>query len=166
MTEPEINRSPAQLSSAFAVTAAAIALLTTIPSVAGVAFGVAGIGSVTAGLVRGSRRLVTLGAGALFGGVLLAGLAGASVESLLVGTAAVVLVWDVGEQAINVGEQLGRAAVTARGETAHAAASTVVGASGVGLGYAVYVLTTGGQPMTALVFLLLSAVLFASALRH
>jgi len=73
--------------------------------------------------------------------------------------------WDFGEQAINVGEQLGREADTERLELTHAAASTIIAVAAGGVGYGIYLAGAGNQPMTALVFLLVAAVALTSALR-
>ncbi|WP_238392128.1 DUF7519 family protein [Halorussus amylolyticus] len=163
----EIDRSPALLSAALSVSVAAISAGTTaFTSSVGLAVGGAGFVLVAAAVVRGSRRAVTLGATALLVGALAGGLTTALAHLLLPGVIAAVLAWDFGEQAINVGEQLGREADTAQLEATHAAASTVVGVGGGGLGYAIYLGSSGGQPVTALVFLLVAVVVLTSALRN
>lgn len=163
----EIDRSPSLLSAALAATAAAIAAATVaFASAAGLAVAAPGFVLVAAGVLRGWRRAITLGAAALFLGVLVGGLSAASVPLLLPGAIASVLAYDFGEQAINVGEQLGRDSDATRLEAMHAAGSTLVAAGTGGLGYAIYLGATGGQPVTALVFLLLAAVVLTSALRN
>ncbi|WP_244605525.1 DUF7519 family protein [Halorussus marinus] len=162
----EIDRSPAVLSSALAASAAAISAgASALTSTIGLGFGAAGFVLVAIGLARGWRRAVGLGASGLLVGALAGGVLTGAPFLLLPGVIAAVLAWDFGEQAINVGEQLGRAADTAQLEATHAAASTVVGAGAGGLGYAIYLGSSGGQPVTALVFLLLGAVALTSALR-
>ncbi len=160
----EIDRSPARLSGGLAVGAGGLAVAAA-PSPAAAPFGVAGVVLLLVGVLRGSRRAVTAGALLAFGGVVAAGLGDAPAASLLVGTAAAVLAWDLGEQAINVGEQLGRAASTRNGELVHAANSTLVAVAAVGLGYGLFLVASGGQPVTALVVLLGAALLLAAALR-
>jgi hypothetical protein len=163
----EIDRSPAQLSSALAVTAAAIAAGTSaFTSTIGLAVGTAGFLVVLAGVFRGSRRAVTLGSVALLVAALVGGLRADAPYLLLPGVMATVLTWDLGEQAINIGEQLGRAAETTQLEATHAAGSTVVAVGAGGLGYGIYLLSSGGKPVTALVFLLVAAVVLTSALRN
>lgn len=162
----EIDRSPTRLSSALAVTAAALSAGTSgLASTLSLAAGAAGLLLVTLGVVRASRRAVTLGAATL----LVAALVGAILASLQVlvlpGVMAAILAWDLGEQAITVGEQLGRETETTNLEVAHAAGSTAVAVSSGGIGYAIYLVAAGGQPVTALVFLLLAAVVLTSALR-
>ncbi|MFB6136120.1 MAG: hypothetical protein ABEJ04_05125 [Halobacteriaceae archaeon] len=155
----DVDHAPARLSSALSllfglVSAAASAALPTVS----LPVGVLGIGALGAGLVADSRRLVTAGAGGLFAAALAGGAFGLPVELVLVGVAASVLAWDVGENAISVGHQLGRGSDTSRGELVHAAASTVVGALVTVVGYVLYRLATGGQPVVALVLLLSGAV--------
>jgi hypothetical protein len=162
----EIDRSPARLSSALAITAAAVAAGTSaVAGTLALAGGAPGFLLVALGVLRGSRRAVTLGSAALLVASLVGGLASPAPYLLLPGVMATVLAWDLGEQAINVGEQLGREAETAQLEATHAAGSTVVAVGAAALGYGVFLVSSGGQPMTALVFLLLAAVVLTSALR-
>ena len=158
-----IDRSPARLSAALAVAFAGFAVIAAGPE--GALLGGIGVPLVLAGVVFGWRRAVTIGAFVVFAGVVLAGVREAPPEGLLVGTAAVVLAWDLGENAIGLGEQLGRAARTRRAEITHAALATLVGVVAVALGYAVFRLATGGQPLAALVFLLAAAIALLEALR-
>lgn len=168
MTVPEpreVDRSPAITSSALAVVAAGVSVVgTTLGEVSGALAGVAGLVVLGLGLVVASRRAVTAGCGLLFVGILHAGAAGAGPEPLLVGTVGAVVAWDVGDNAIGLGRQLGRAADTRNAELVHAAASLAVGGATAGVGYGVYLAAAAGQPLTALVFLLLGAVVLVSAL--
>ena len=162
----EIDRSPARLSSALAVTAAGLSAGTSaLTGTVGLAVGATGFLVVALGVLRGSLRAITLGATALLIATLFGGLATGAPFLLLPGIIATVLAWDLGEQAINVGEHLGRGADTTQLEATHAAGSTVVAVGAGGLGYGVYLVSAGGRPVTALVFLLLAAVVLTSALR-
>lgn len=124
-----------------------------------------GVCLVLAGTVRGTGSLVTVGAVCLVIGVLLAGLAGAGPEPLLIATAATVLAWDAGTQAIDLGRTLGRTADTTRALVVHVAASTITAAVIAGLGYAVYRVVGRGQPATALVLLLFGALVLGATFR-
>ncbi|WP_266075889.1 DUF7519 family protein [Haladaptatus caseinilyticus] len=162
----EIDRSPARTSQLLAIIAASVVLGTSaFFGDVGLIGGSLGFVLVSFGVVRGSRGIVTTGSFVLLVGVLAGGLGTAPAELLIPGTMATVLAWDFGEQAINVGEQLGREADTQTLELMHAAASTVVAISAGGVGYGMYILGGGGQPMTALVFLLIAALALTSALR-
>lgn len=166
MRTEQIDRSPARLSSTLAVFAAVMAAVASgFGALVALAAGSVGVLLVTAGAVRGSRRVLAFGVGALFLGVAFGGLGTGSVESSLLAMAATMLAWDFGEQAINVGEQLGREADTRRGEVTHAAASTLLAASAVAVGYLIYAVATGGQPVAALILLLVGAVFLTMALR-
>jgi len=125
-----------------------------------------GVALVGGGALRGSTRLVSLGGLALTGGVVLAGLAGGGPEALLLGALGALLAWDVAEHGIGIGEHLGREARTARVELVHAAVTLLIGAVAAGVGYAVYRGIAGGQPMAALVFLLVGVVAAVAALRR
>ncbi|WP_135826469.1 DUF7519 family protein [Halorussus ruber] len=163
----EIDRSPARLSSALAISAAALAAGTSaLSATVALAGSLGGLALFAVGVVVGSRRGLTLGAGVLLLSALVGGLLSGAAYLLLPGVIATVLAWDFGEQAVNVGEQLGRGADTTQLEVTHAAGSTVVGVGAGALGYGVYLVSSGGQPVTALVFLLLAAVVLTSALRN
>lgn len=127
--------------------------------------GVAGLLGVLAGLARESDRLVGLGSGLLVAGALVAGVYGLTVEPLLVATVGALLTYDVAENARSVGDHLGRAAPTASLELVHAAASTCVLALGGALAYGVFSLVGGGQPVLALVLLVVGAVTLSAALK-
>lgn len=160
----EIDTTPARLSSGLTLGAGGIVVAVTGTSFGG-GLGVLGLFLLGLGVWRGSRPAVTTGAWSAIAGVVTAGATGAGPESILLGTAAAVLAWDLGEQAINVSEQLGRDARTRNGELVHAANSTLVATVGVALGYGLFLVASGGQPVTALVVLLAAALLIAAALR-
>jgi hypothetical protein len=162
----EITRKPAVVSTSLSMLAGMCsALSVALGSVSGLALAGPGLLAVGVGLLTGGRRTLGAGGTLLVGGVLFAGVQGAGPETLLFGLLTAVLAWDVGEHGIGVGEQLGREADTTRLELVHAGASTFVGVVAAGVGYGAYLGATGGQPVTALVFLLLGAVMLVSVLR-
>jgi hypothetical protein len=127
---------------------------------------VGGVGllALVGGLRLGARRLVSLGILGLLLGVLVAGAVGVPTELLLVSAAAGAVAWDVADQAVSLGEQVGRGADTERAELVHAAGSGLVATAAVAAAYLVFRAVTGG-PVLALALLLLGAVLLASVLR-
>lgn len=166
MTAERVSRAPARLSSSVALFAAVLATVAVgLGSTLGAGAGALGVLLAALAMLRGSRRVLAASVAALTLGVLLAGLVGASAEALLFAMVATVSTWDVGENAINVGEQLGREADTRRLELTHVATGTVFGAGVAGVGYAVYEVSTGGQPASAVALLLVGAVLLISTLR-
>lgn len=165
MTRDPVDRSPAKLSATLSLVAGLVAVVATaIAGPLGALVAAPGLLGVFVGVTRGSRRAVTVGSFVLFVGALAGPATGSESPAVLVAVAATVLAWDVGEHAINVGEQLGREADTRNGEVAHAAASTVIGAGAAALGYLLYVLTAGRKPLTALVLLLFAAIVLTSLL--
>lgn len=162
----EITRRPSSFGASVAMAAAVLSTVGTLLAapVAAVA-SLAGMLVVGAGLLVASRRLVTLGGTLLVGGVLYAGYLGASPEPLLFGALLGVLAWDVAGNAISIGNQLGRETRTRRAETVHAAASLVVGAFSVVVGYGTYLAAGGGQPLLALLLLVVGAVALVSGFR-
>lgn len=162
----EITRRPPRVSIAVALAAATVAV-GIVAAVDSVALGLAALGlpAFAYGLFRGSRRGVNAGTAAVLAGVLYAGWVGAGPELLVLGSLAGLFAWDVGGNAVDVGEQLGREASTRRVELVHAAASLAVGSFTVAVGYGVFLAASGGQPVTALVFLLAGAVALVSGFR-
>lgn len=160
------DSSPAIVSTQLVVVAGAAAVMQiALVSIVAAVPAMAGLVGAVAGVRTRRRWLVELSAMGIFLGVVLAGIV-RSVPLLLVGAAiGTVLVWDFGEQAITVGEQVCARAHTRRGELQHAAASTGVGVIIGGLTLVVHGLATGGFPAAALVALLVAALLLASAVR-
>lgn len=162
-TEP-IERRPTRLSGRFGVVAGLVAAAAAgLYSPTGGATALVGLAVLAGGLFAGTRRLVSIGAAGAFAGVLYAGVAGAPAVALLVGVAASVIAWDAAGTAVDLGDQLGREADTARLEAVHAAGSLVVGTAAAGVGYAVYLTAAGGQPTTALLLLLVAGLLLLAA---
>lgn len=159
-TETVFDRAPS-LSVWITAVAALVAVLVSGVTTEAAALGLLGLVAMPVGVSRGSRTVHTLGAVALFAGVLLAGSSGAGPAVVLVATAATVVAWDAGENAIGLGRQLGSAAETRRAELTHVGATTAVAAAVGALAYGTYRLARSGQPTMAVVLLLLAALLFA-----
>ncbi len=162
-----VTRAPSAPSGSVALLAGAVSLLgSTLGAADALPVAVLGVAVLAAGVYRASRRAVTVGAGALLLAVVVSGVRGAGPEPLLVGVLGSLVAWDVAEHGIGVGEQLGRETETRRGELVHAASSVLVGTAGAAVGYLVYSLSAGGQPVSALVFLLVGVVALVAALRR
>lgn len=163
----EVDRAPARFSAAVALSAALLAAVTSaLLDPFAIPFGLVGLLILAIGLfVRGSRTLVSVGVATTFAGVILGGTAGVFPGLVLFSTTATIVAWDVGRNAISVGEHLGSHSVTRRAEVVHAASTVVVSAIVVAGAYAVYQITQGGQPPTALILLVLGSVLLIWALR-
>lgn len=165
MRTTPIERTPATLTRRLGIAAGAVVTPIAIAySTIGGIVAVGGLVLVVWGLLAGTRRIVTVGAVALLGGVLYAGLAGAPAVLLLGGVGASVFAWDSSGFSIDLGAQLGREAATTRLEVVHAVASAAVALATAGVGYAVYLTATGGQPMAALLLLLLAGMVLVAAL--
>ncbi|UPV76842.1 hypothetical protein M0R89_20455 (plasmid) [Halorussus limi] len=156
---------------ALAGIAAGAVLAGDVPSVLRVLPGLVGVLTLGAGVVpargRGSRRLVKLGAGLVLVTVLVTGVFQAVPPGTLVaGAVAAVVGWDLGEHAINVGEQLGRAASTWRTEGVHAASAGLVGVAAMLTGRVVDGVGSTGLSLPALALLVLAVVLLSVALHE
>ena len=159
-----VDHSPARVSTAIALVVALLGAVSLAVSVPAVAVGALGVAILGAGLFRGSRAAISLGAAGLFGGVLLAGLAGPPPELLLFATAAAVVSWDIAEFAVGLGREMGRAAETTRVELVHAGVSALVALVAAAGGALVFRLSGGGPSLVAIA-LLCGAVVLVVALR-
>ncbi|WP_254768732.1 DUF7519 family protein [Salinilacihabitans rarus] len=161
----EIVRRPTTVAAGVAGVAALVAVAAAgLGSTAGLALGAIGAAGVAAGLARGARPGVDVGCLVLFLGVVAGGLGIGSVELTLIGTVATVVAWDLAQGAIDLGDQLGRGARTARLEAVHAVSSLLVGLTAAAAGYAVYLVGAGGRPVSAAVLLLIAAILLTVGL--
>jgi hypothetical protein len=116
---------------------------------------------------RRSRQLLKVGSVLLFFSVLLGGLVALGpLSTLLVGAVAALLVWDLGENAVSIGEQLGRNAPTTRLELTHLAASLFVGSVAVVAGLLVSDVGAADLSFPSFVVLVVAVVLFGVALRN
>lgn len=137
----------ATLAAAVVVSAAAVAL--------------AGAVAMAIGVPRGSRRLHTTGAGLTFGGVLLAGAAGASPLLVVFGAAAALVAWDAGEHAVGLAHQVGAESPARRNVLAHVGATSLAAIGIAALTAGVYLLASAGQPGAAAGILAIAGALFA-----
>lgn len=167
ITRVDIDTAPTTTSATAAIIAAIVAAFTSAPfALIALPLGIGGIGMIAATLLRnGSRRLVSLGTASLFLSVVIAGGFGAPVEFLLLSTITTVLAWDFGQNAISLGEQMGRQTETQRNELIHASTSMIVGFVGGGLGYLIYLTSSGGHPVSALVLIVLGLVFLVWSIR-
>ena len=111
-----------------------------------------------------SRRLIDLGTGLVFAGVLLSGvLRDASTVTLVVAGAATILAWDAAENATSLGGQIGAHSATpsARAELVHIGITAGVALVAVAIVLGVGRLGVDGLPFAALLGLLIAGVLFA-----
>lgn len=167
LTGVEIDDTPTKASTTASLVAAVIGAATSAPfAVLALPLGIGGIGMIAFGLIRKkSRMYVSLGAACLFLSVMVASGFGTPVEFLLLSTIAIVLAWDFGQNAISLGEQMGRQSKTKRNEIIHGAASTIVVFAAAGIGYGMYLGASGGQPVSALATMLLGLVFLIWAIR-
>jgi len=149
--------------------------LATVAAVVGV--GLAGIGGTVAGglaalglplLVLGAfggrREAVSVGGLLVVGGAILGGVFGAPVPTVVAASAAAFVAWDVAEHGVGLGEQVGSDAHTRNAVVVHAAGSVLVAAVTTFVAVLVFTVGPSGRPLTALVLLLLGAVVIAVAL--
>lgn len=133
-----------------------------LPGMAGLVLLVAGVSKLRSGW---ERHLVTAGTALILVSAVGSGvvLETASLP-LLASVVATVVAWDVGEQAINLGEQVGRQAETHSVELVHGLGGVAVGAVAVGLAVVVQGNAITGIPLAALAALLGAGVVLMLAL--
>lgn len=132
--------------------------------------GLVGVAVLAAALLPvrgdGSRLLVKAGAAALFAAVLLAGLFQTADLTLLLGaTVGTVVAWDAGDNAVGIGEQLGRPARTWRLEVSHLVATAGVGVAGSIAVVAIRRAVATGLSLPAFAMVFLAVLLLLGALR-
>lgn len=133
-----------------------------LPGMLGLLVLVLGVADVRNGW---ARPLVTTGAALLLVGVVTSGVVyGASTVPLLVATAATILAWDLGEQAINMAEQVGRASRTWTVEFFHGSVSAAVGGSTIVAALVIRGVDLGDVPFAGLLVLLAATVVLTVAL--
>lgn len=149
-----------------------------VAAVGAVSAGALGVGSIVGGAAGALAAVVTLvgvvrgqlavvGGGATLSGfgLLLAGLGNAPAGSLLIGAVGTVLLWDLGDHAVGIGQQLTAEADAGRVVAVHAAVSVGVGVAIAAVGYGIFTAASGGQPVVGVLFLLAGAIGLAVALR-
>lgn len=115
---------------------------------------------------RGSRTAVKFGAGCVFVCVLVAGLfQRVGLQVLLAATAGTVVVWDAGEHAIGIGEQLGRWTPTWRGELVHVAGTALVGLAGAASVLFLDRFASGGLSLPSFGLIFVAVLLLLAALQ-
>ncbi len=163
----EVVRAPTRVGSAVAVVAAGLCLaVLAVATPLGAAPAVVGLALVAGGVVTGRRSTLTGGATLLLLGALFAASTGALALYPLLAAALALVAWDAGENAIGLGEQLGRAARTTHAELTHVVASSVVGLGTAVGAFFLYRVARGGRPLPALVLLLIAAVVLTTLLRR
>jgi len=163
----EIDRLPPLHSGVAAVVLISLlTLLTGLYTGFAAPFGVASMLAATVSMLRGWRRAATWSGSLLFLGAVAAGTQNAPTFVVLLAVSGAVVAWDLLDNAVSLGEQLGREASTGRAELVHVGGSAVVGLA-VSLGaYGLYTVVGGGKPLSALVLFLLAAVALTSVLRN
>ncbi len=160
-----VTRAPTRLGRRLALVAAVtVTLLVGTTSVPAVGLGVVGVVTLWGATLGGRRGLVDLGGLMLLLATVIAGTT-APVPVTLVCAVGSVVAWDVATNAVELGEQMGREADTTRAEVTHALATTGVGAGLAGASYGVYLAGAGGQPVGAVIVLLVGVLALLSALR-
>lgn len=160
-----LDRGPTRFSLVVSVLVAAVtAVAVGRYSPGALALAGAGVVVLVGGLVAHRHGGVLVGTLGLFVGVTVAGTAGAPVPVVVAGVAGTMIAWDAGDNALGLGSQAGRRSRSVRNEAVHLAGTVAVVALTAGVGYGVFRVATGGQPVTALVLLLLAGALLIAVL--
>ncbi|WP_459191887.1 DUF7519 family protein [Halosimplex sp. J119] len=167
MSGTEITRRPGRHSLVVSGAAGSTATAAGLPgSVTGAVVTALGTLVLLAGVQQASHRAVDAGGLIAFLGVVLGALSGGAAPAVLVATAATVVAWDAGGNAVSLGRQLGAEADTSRAETFHALVGALVGLTAAGIGLVLFEVGPTRQPVTTLFVLLLAATLLVVALNR
>ena len=132
-----------------------------VPGLLGVWVLAAGVAPVRRGW---ERRLIATGTGLVFVAVVVSGVVRSTdLWPLLVAGAATIVAWDLAENAVSLGYQVGEDARTLRAELVHGAATTLVAGAAILLVFVVERVGIDGLPFAALAALLLAGVALAVA---
>ncbi|MFB6146604.1 MAG: hypothetical protein ABEJ08_02845 [Halobacteriaceae archaeon] len=161
-----IDRSPASFSGRFAVFVSMVAVFSLLfGMVWGILPGLFGVAMLWWGAYSGSRFRISVGTLFLFLGVLLSAAGEPSPAFPLAGTAATIVAWDLAQNAISVGEQLGSETNTTTAEAFHAAGTLATGLLGAVGGFVVYQVAWGGQPVFGVMLLVVGTMLLLFTMR-
>ncbi|WP_455583668.1 DUF7519 family protein [Halogeometricum borinquense] len=148
-----------------ALSAGASAVFVTAVSPYVLALGILGLVLLAVGLFRASPKTFAVGTGLLFVGVVVAGILGMASVYLLLAAFLVVIAWTVGQNGFSIGAEVGTDAPTLRIELVHLVSSMAILVVGASVGFGVFLTATGGQPVLALVALLVGVVALLVGLR-
>lgn len=167
MSETDLDTRPPRLGVTITAVAATIAFLASVVGhPAGIAIVAVGAVLLVGGTAFAVRSALLWGVVGAFLGFLFQASFGAGPTAPLVGLAAAVVAWDVGDHAIGLGEQVGRAARSHHAVLAHAAMSGIVATLVLAIGAGIYRVAPGNRPFSALFFLLVAVILLPIALRE
>ncbi|APX96474.1 DUF7519 family protein [Natronorubrum daqingense] len=165
MTDDDaITRRPTVALQTVSLVATLVSAIAASGSFRAIPVAVAGFAAFAFGFSRSRSTALDLGGVLLCLAVGIAALEQPPIEQTVVGAIAAIVAWELGHSAIVLGEQLGREATTIRLEAVHAVSSLLVGLVAGTAGFVVYSVAGGGQPVTAIVTLLLAAVLLTIGL--
>lgn len=164
--DAEPTPAPPALSAALSLSlgAAAVLALAAGSPLAGAA-GLVALSLLASALALRSRRVASIAGAAYVLSVVSGGVTGAGPASLVAASVLAVVAWDVADHGVGLGRQVGREAVTVRNELVHAGVSLGLATAGAAVAVGGYLAASGGQPVTALVFLLVGAIALLAALR-
>lgn len=148
------------------VVAATVAMLASAAAPLSVAIGGGGAAMLILGTHSGSRRLVTIGGGTLFLGVLLGAYAGVPPRFTLVSAAAAVVALDAGEHVVSIAHDVGANSRVGQAVLVHVATTASIALGVAGIGFTVYVFGPVGLPLTGLLALLFAVIFLAYALQE
>ena len=158
----DYDQRPSPIAGAGAMAAALLAMIvSTLGSASSIALGLVGSGVLALALYGGVAIAYDIGPFVLFVAVIQSGVQSGSIAVTLVATVAVVVAWDLGHTACDIGRQLGREATTIRLEVARLLSSLTIGVVSTTIGYGIFLIARGGESNAALAALI-GTVFFAT----
>lgn len=158
----DFDQRPAVIAGACAVSAALVATAASaLATPSSIGLGLFGSGLLALALYKDVAIAYDIGPFVLFAGVIQSGVQSGSMAVTLVATIAVVVAWDLGHTARDIGRQLGREATTTRLEIARLLSSLTIGVLSTTIGYGIFVAAREGESNAALAALI-GTVFFAT----
>lgn len=151
MTARAPRNGATRISSILAVLLGCVAVLVALNShVLGIVLGLLSVLVVAISVLNGGRSWLAAGTLVLIAAIVLAVFEEGPTLSTLTGLALAFVVWDCGEYAIGLGQQVGRAGETARQEIFHGGISIAVAVAGVTVGWTIVTIAPSDIPLVSI----------------
>lgn len=165
-----VDTSPSRAASLVALFASLVVVAAIVPQEADGDFALVVVGGgillFGLGLLVGHRGVLTLGIVVQLTGLIGAGVLGLPPAQVLLGLAALLLAWDLGQYAVVLGQQVGAGTDSMRTELIHAGVLALAIAATAVVANGIFATASGGKPLSALAALAVAVVLFLLVLRE
>lgn len=150
----ELTNSPTKVSGVLALLLACVVVLTSLGNhLLGLILGIFSVILVAIGILNGSRSWLGTGTLLLVAAIVMSVFEGGTTISAIAGLGLTFVVWDNGEYAIGLGEQIGRSGVTARQELRNTGFSLAIATLGCIIGWGILISAPANVPILVTIVL-------------